>query len=135
MRRMRAGVGVQPFPSGFRTEDVTSEGAGDMWAPLAAALAQNHTVVVPDLRGMGLSSHPEAGYDKKTQGRDVARMLDTLKIQRADVVGHDIGNMVAYAFAAQHPQRVVRLILADAPLPGIGPWDEITRSPLLCISI
>ena len=150
---MRAGVGVQPFPSGFRTEDVTSEGAtihvrvsgqgpavvmlhgfgdtGDMWAPLAAALAQNHTVVVPDLRGMGLSSHPEAGYDKKTQGRDVARMLDTLKIQRADVVGHDIGNMVAYAFAAQHPQRVVRLVLADAPLPGIGPWDEITRSPLL----
>jgi len=153
MRRMRAGVGVQPFPSGFRTEGVTSEGAtihvrvggqgpavvmlhgfgdtGDMWAPLAAALAQKHTVVAPDLRGMGLSSHPEAGYDKKTQGRDVARMLDTLKIEKANVVGHDIGNMVAYAFAAQYPQRVVRLVLTDAPLPGVGPWDEITRSPLL----
>jgi pimeloyl-ACP methyl ester carboxylesterase len=150
---MRAGLGVQPFPSGFRTEEITSEGAtihirvggqgpavvmlhgfadtGDMWVPLAAALAPRRTVVVPDLRGMGLSSRPEAGYDKKTQGRDVARVLDALKIQRADVVAHDIGNMVAYAFAGQYPQRVVRLVLMDAPLPGIGPWDEITRSPLL----
>jgi pimeloyl-ACP methyl ester carboxylesterase len=150
---MRAGLCVQPFPSGFRTEEITSEGAtihirvggqgpavvmlhgfadtGDMWVPLAAALAPRRTVVVPDLRGMGLSSHPEAGYDKKTQGRDVARVLDTLKIQKADVVAHDIGNMVAYAFAGQYPQRVVRLVLMDAPLPGIGPWDEITRSPLL----
>jgi pimeloyl-ACP methyl ester carboxylesterase len=150
---MRAGLGVQPFPSGFRTEEITSEGAtihirvggqgpavvmlhgfadtGDMWVPLAAALAPRRTVVVPDLRGMGLSSHPEAGYDKKTQGRDVARVLDALKIQKADVVAHDIGNMVAYAFARQYPQRVVRLVLMDAPLPGIGPWDEITRSPLL----
>jgi len=150
---MRAGLGVQPFPPGFRTEEITSEGAtihirvggqgpavvmlhgfadtGDMWVPLAAALAPRRTVVVPDLRGMGLSSHPEAGYDKKTQGRDVARVLDALKIQRADVVAHDIGNMVAYAFAGQYPQRVVRLVLMDAPLPGIGPWDEITRSPLL----
>jgi len=150
---MRAGLGVQPFPSGFRTEEITSEGAtihirvggqgpavvmlhgfadtGDMWVPLAAALAPRRTIVVPDLRGMGLSSHPEAGYDKKTQGRDVARVLDALKIQRADVVAHDIGNMVAYAFAGQYPQRVVRLVLMDAPLPGIGPWDEITRSPLL----
>jgi pimeloyl-ACP methyl ester carboxylesterase len=104
---------------------------GDMWAPLAAALAPQHTVVVPDLRGMGLSSHPEGGYDKKTQGRDVARVLDTLEIQRADVVAHDIGNMVGYAFAAQYPERVRRFVLMDAPLPGIGPWDEITRSPLL----
>lgn len=104
---------------------------GDMWAPLAAALAPERTVVVPDLRGMGLSSHPDAGYDKKTQGRDVARVLDTLTIQTSDVVAHDIGNMVAYAFAAQYPQRVARFVVMDAPLPGIGPWDEITRSPLL----
>src|SRR5689334_1043753 len=153
MRRMRAGLGVQPFPSGFRTEEIISEGAtihirvggqgpavvmlhgfadtGDMWVPLAAALAPRRTVVVPDLRGMGLSSHPEHGYDKKTQGRDVARVLDALKIEKADVVAHDIGNMVAYAFAAQYPHRVTRLVLMDAPLPGIGPWDDITRSPLL----
>ena len=104
---------------------------GDMWAPLAAALAPERTVVAPDLRGMGLSSHPEGGYDKKTQGRDVARVLDKLKIQRADIVAHDIGNMVAYAFAAEYRERVGRFVVMDAPLPGIGPWEEITRSPLL----
>ena len=104
---------------------------GDMWAPLAAPLAPEHTVVAPDLRGMGLSSHPEGGYDKATQGRDVARILDALRIEKADVVAHDIGNMVGYAFAAQFPERVVRLVVIDAPLPGIGPWEEITRSPLL----
>jgi pimeloyl-ACP methyl ester carboxylesterase len=145
--------GVQPFPSGFRTEQINSDGAtihvrlggngpavvmlhgfadtGDMWAPLAAALAPERTLVVPDLRGMGLSSHPEGGYDKKTQGGDVVRVLDTLGIRTADIVAHDIGTMVGYAFAAQYPYRVVRLVVMDAPLPGIGPWDEITRSPLL----
>jgi len=146
-------TGVQPFPSDFSTHEIKAEGAtihvrvgghgpavimlhgfgdtGDMWAPLAAALAPDHTVIAPDLRGMGLSSHPEGGYGKKTQGGDVARVLDGLRIQKADVVTHDIGNMVGYAFAAQYPDRVVRLVVMDAPLPGIGPWDEITRSPLL----
>ena len=150
---MSATVGLQPFPPDFRIEQIKSDGAtihvriggqgpavvmlhgfadtGDMWAPLAAALAPRRTVVVPDLRGMGLSSHPDVGYDKKTQGRDVARVLDTLTIQKSDVVAHDIGNMVAYAFAAQYPQRVTRFVVMDAPLPGIGPWDEIIRSPLL----
>jgi pimeloyl-ACP methyl ester carboxylesterase len=104
---------------------------GDMWARLATALAPEHTVVVPDLRGMGLSSHPEGGYDKKTQAGDVAGVLDALSIAKADIVTHDIGNMVGYAFAAQHPARVARFVAMDAPLPGIGPWDEITRSPLL----
>jgi pimeloyl-ACP methyl ester carboxylesterase len=144
---------VQSFPPGFRTQDIAVDGAtihvrvggegpavvmlhgfgdtGDMWAPLAAALIGDHTVVVPDLRGMGLSSHPPGGYDKKTQGTDIARVLDALKIERADLVTHDIGNMVGYAFAAQYPARVARFVLMDAPLPGIGPWDEIVRSPLL----
>src|SRR5712675_665538 len=88
-----AGADVPPFPPGFRTQDMKTDGAvlhvrigghgsailmlhgfgdtGDMWAPLAAAMAQDHTIVAPDLRGMGLSSHPETGYDKKTQGRDM----------------------------------------------------------------
>jgi pimeloyl-ACP methyl ester carboxylesterase len=144
---------VQSFPPGFRTQDIAVDSAtihvrvggegpavvmlhgfgdtGDMWAPLAAALIGDHTVVVPDLRGMGLSSHPPGGYDKKTQGTDIARVLDALKIERADLVTHDIGNMVGYAFAAQYPARVARFVLMDAPLPGIGPWDEIVRSPLL----
>ena len=104
---------------------------GDMWAPLAAEMAKDHTVVVPDLRGMGLSSHPAGGYDKKTQAGDVAAVLDKLGIQRADLVTHDIGNMVGYAFAAQFPDRVTRWVAMDAPLPGIGNWDKIVLSPLL----
>jgi pimeloyl-ACP methyl ester carboxylesterase len=148
-----ARAGVQPFPSGFRTQEIQTDGAtihvrvggqgpaivmlhgfgdtGDMWAPLAKALAQEHTIVVPDLRGMGLSSHPEGGYDKKTQAGDVARVLDLLNIQQVELVTHDIGNMVGYAFAAQYPDRVTRWVVLDAPLPGIGPWDEIIRSPAL----
>jgi len=144
---------MQSFPPGFRTQQVETDGAtihvrvggqgpavvmlhgfgdtGDMWAPLAAVLAQGHTMVVPDLRGMGLSSHPETGYDKKTQGRDIAHVLDVLKIEKADLVTHDIGNMVGYALAAQWPDRITRWVVMDAPLPGIGPWDEIIRSPAL----
>jgi pimeloyl-ACP methyl ester carboxylesterase len=102
-----------------------------MWAPLAADLARDHQVVVPDLRGLGLSSKPAGGFDKKTQAGDVAGVLDTLKIDQADLVTHDIGNMVGYAFAALHPQRVRRFVLIDAPLPGVGPWEEILKNPLL----
>jgi pimeloyl-ACP methyl ester carboxylesterase len=148
-----AAAEVKRFPAGFSTQEIATDGAtihvrvggqgpavvllhgfgdtGDMWAPVASALAKDHSVVVPDLRGMGLSSHPETGYDKKTQARDVAQVLDRLKIDKAALVTHDIGNMVGYAFAAQFPDRVTRWVIIDAPLPGIGPWDEITRSPLL----
>jgi pimeloyl-ACP methyl ester carboxylesterase len=94
-------------------------------------LARDHTVVVPDLRGMGLSSKPAGGFDKKKQAGDVAGVLDELKIDRADLVTHDIGNMVGYAFAAQYPDRVTRFVLIDAPLPGVGPWEEILKNPLL----
>ena len=104
---------------------------GDMWAPMAADFAADHTVVVPDLRGLGLSSKPEGGFDKKTQAGDVRGVLDELKIERADLVTHDIGNMVGYAFAAQYPERVRRFVLIDAPLPGVGPWEEILKNPLL----
>jgi pimeloyl-ACP methyl ester carboxylesterase len=104
---------------------------GDMWAPLAADLVADRTVVVPDLRGMGLSARPDGGYDKKTQGRDIAGLLDALGTERADLITHDIGNMVGYAFAAQYPTRVASFIAMDAPLPGIGPWEEVLKSPLL----
>jgi pimeloyl-ACP methyl ester carboxylesterase len=80
---------------------------------------------------MGLSSKPNGGFDKKTQGGDVAGVLDALKIDRADLVTHDIGNMVGYAFAAQYPDRVKRFVPIDAPLPGVGPWEEILKNPLL----
>jgi pimeloyl-ACP methyl ester carboxylesterase len=102
-----------------------------MWVPLAVDLARDHTVLVPDVRGLGLSSKPAGGFDKKTQAGDVAGVLDAMQVSRADVVAHDIGNMVAFAFAAQQPERVTRLVLIDAPVPGVGPWEEIVKNPLL----
>jgi pimeloyl-ACP methyl ester carboxylesterase len=144
---------VPPFPVGFRTQTIETNGAaihvrvggsgpavvllhgyaetGDMWAPLAEDLARDRTVVVPDLRGLGLSSKPGSGFDKKTQAGDVAGVLDALKIDRAELVAHDIGNMVGFAFAMLYPERVMRLVLIDAPVPGIGPWEEILKNPLL----
>jgi pimeloyl-ACP methyl ester carboxylesterase len=74
---------------------------GDMWAPVVRVLVKDHFIVVPDLRGMGLSSHPEGGYEKKTQARDIAAALDRFNLEKATLVTHDIGNMVGYAFAAQ----------------------------------
>nr|WP_256584977.1 MULTISPECIES: alpha/beta hydrolase [unclassified Pseudomonas] len=144
---------VTPFPASFRIQDIPVEGVtlhvrvggkgpavvllhgfgdtGDMWAPLAADLARDHTVVVPDLRGMGLSSIPDSGYDKKTQAGDIRAVLAALGIEHSVVIGHDIGTMVAYAYAARYPQRTDRLVVMDAPVPGIPPWNEIVRSPML----
>ena len=148
-----AAAQVQPFPASFRTQEIETNGVtlharvggkgpavvllhgygetGDMWAPLATALMHDHTVIVPDLRGMGLSSHPAGGYDKKTQGEDISGLLDALHIGKVELVTHDIGNMVGYAFAAEHPDRVTKFALLDAPLPGVGPWEEILKNPLL----
>ncbi|MBS0518643.1 MAG: alpha/beta hydrolase [Proteobacteria bacterium] len=103
----------------------------EMWGPLAAKLAATRTVIAPDLRGMGHSARPATGYDKKTQAQDIAGLLDALNVERADLVTHDIGNMVGYALAALHPARITRFVIMDAPLPGIGPWEEITRSHAL----
>jgi thiosulfate reductase cytochrome b subunit len=99
--------------------------------PLAIVLAKDHTVIVPDLRGIGMSDHPDTGYTKKNQAVDIAGVMDALKVQKADLVTHDIGNMVSYALAAQYPDRVMRWVVIDAPLPGIGDWDNIVRSPML----
>jgi pimeloyl-ACP methyl ester carboxylesterase len=102
---------------------------GDMWVPLAEPLAKDHTVIVPDLRGMGLSSHPESGYEKTAQARDLAAILDQLGIQEFALVTHDIGNMVGYALAALYRQRVTKWVVMDAPLPGIGHWDDQLKNP------
>src|SRR5215813_3024280 len=144
---------VQPFPGGFHTQMVKTNGTslfvrvggkgpaavllhgfgdtGDMWAPLAADLAKDHTVVVPDLRGMGLSEHPDSGYTKKNQALDIVGVMDALGVRSAALVTHDIGNMVGYALATQYRNRISRWVVIDAPLPGIGNWDTIVRSPLL----
>ena len=141
------------FPANFQTQEIQTDGAtihvrvggqgpavvlihgfgftGDMWAPMAAELARDHRVVVPDLRGMGLSSHPAVGYDKKTQAADIRSVLTQLGIDHAAIVGHDIGATVAYAYAARYPDKTDRLVMMDAPVPGIPPWDEIVRNPAL----
>jgi pimeloyl-ACP methyl ester carboxylesterase len=144
---------VTPFPATVRVQDIATNGAvihvrvgghgpavvllhgygdtGDMWAPMAVDLERDYTVIVPDLRGLGLSSKPAGGFDKKTQGGDVAGVMEALGVKRADLVTHDIGNMVGFAFAAQHPDRVSRFVPIDAPIPGVGPWEEILKNPLL----
>ena len=149
----RAHAGAFDFPAGFETRDIAVNGTtlhvryggkgpavvllhgygetGDMWVPLAADLARDHTVIVPDLRGLGLSAKPAGGFDKKTQAGDVAGVLDALKVQRVMLVTHDIGNMVGFAFAALNRDRVSSFVLIDAPVPGIGPWEEILKNPLL----
>src|SRR6202045_2879587 len=101
----------------------------DSWAPLATDLIKDHTVVVPDLRGIGRSSKPEGGYDKKTQAKDVRAVVVGLGYDKTFVVAHDIGNMVAYAYAATYPEKVERLVVMDAPIPGIEPWSEILQNP------
>jgi pimeloyl-ACP methyl ester carboxylesterase len=150
---MPAMTNMQAFPADFRTQNIQVNGTtlyvrigghgpavvllhgygetGDMWTSMAADFERDHQVIVPDLRGLGLSSKPAGGFDKKTQAGDVAGVLTVLGVDQIDLVAHDIGNMVAFQFAAQHPDRVRRLVLIDAPVPGVGPWEEILKNPLL----
>lgn len=148
-----ARAAVPDFPASFRALDIPANGTtihvriggsgpavvllhgygetGDMWAPLAADLVRDHTVIVPDLRGLCLSAQVAEGFTKANQAKDVGAVLDNLGVGPVDVVAHDIGNMVAFAFAAAYRQRTTRLVMMDAPVPGIGPWEEILKSPLL----
>jgi len=96
-----------------------------MWLPIMPLLAKNHTVIVPDLRGAGDSSKPESGYDKKNMAVDIHDLTSSLGFNRASIVGHDIGLMVAYAYAAQFPQATERVVLMDAFLPGVGNWKDV----------
>jgi pimeloyl-ACP methyl ester carboxylesterase len=147
----RALAEVKPFSANFRARDMAVTGGtlhvrtggsgpavlmlhgfgdtGDMWQPLGEVLVKDHTVIVPDLRGMGLSSHPEGGYEKTSQARDIAKILDELKVGRFSLITHDIGNMVGYALAAQFPDRVARWAVMDAPLPGLGTWEQLLLNP------
>ncbi len=96
-----------------------------MWRPLIPELAKTHTIIAPDLRGFGHSSKPEGGYDKKTMAQDIHALAASLGYPRAGIVGHDIGLMVAYAYAAQYPSEVDRIVLMDAFLPGVGDWTRV----------
>lgn len=96
-----------------------------MWRPLIVELAKTHTVMAPDLRGFGASAKPTSGYTKKVMAQDIHALATSLGLRSASVVGHDIGLMVAYAYAAQHPTEVNRIVLMDAFLPGVGDWTNV----------
>lgn len=96
-----------------------------MWQPLMRELAARHVVIAPDLRGAGGSSKPAGGYDKKTMAQDIHALVQSLGYPKVKIVGHDIGLMVAYAYAAQYPDQVESVVLMDAFLPGVGDWTKV----------
>jgi len=124
---LKAGTGTRPL--------VLVHGFGDtshMWIPLFEEFGKDFTVIAPDLRGLGDSSRPAAGYDKKTLAVDIHELVESLGYQKIDLVGHDIGLMVAYAYAAQFPSEVEKLALLEAPIPGVGDvWEKVYTTPAL----
>lgn len=114
---------------------VLIHGFGDtshMWIPLFDEFGKDYTIIAPDMRGLGDSSRPESGYDKKTIAKDIHELVRSLGYQEVNVVGHDIGLMVAYAYAAQYSNEVEKLALLDAPIPGIGDiWEKVYTTPAL----
>jgi pimeloyl-ACP methyl ester carboxylesterase len=124
---LKAGTGKKPL--------VVIHGFGEtslMWIPLFEDFGKDYTIIAPDLRGLGDSSRPASGYDKKTAAVDIRELVKSLGYERIDLVGHDIGLMVAYAYAAQYPSEVEKLALLEAPIPGIGAvWEQIYTNPLL----
>src|SRR5438034_5642090 len=122
------GVRLHYFVGGKGSPVVLLHGYAEtshMWLPIMPRLAKNHTVIVPDLRGAGDSSKPESGYDKKNMAVDIHELTSNLGFNRVSIVGHDIGLMIAYAYAAQFPQATERAVLMDAFLPGVGDWKDV----------
>ncbi len=144
-------VSAADFGTGFKTEVVAIDGgtvsvsvggsgppvvlihgyaeSSRMWKPLAKVLAPRFTVLAPDLPGIGASSIPKTGIDMKTSAERVHAAVNALGFKKVRVVGHDIGLMVAYAYAAMYPQEVEKLALMDAFLPGVGEWRAVYDNP------
>ncbi len=102
-----------------------------MWKPIIPLLAQRFTVIAPDLPGIGDSDIPAGGLDMKSAAIRIHDLAKSLGVQHAEVVGHDIGLMVAYAYAAQFPSEVSKLVLMDAFLPGVAGWEAIYNNPAI----
>ena len=102
-----------------------------MWIPIIPVLAERFTVIAPDLPGIGESSIPADGLDMKSAAKRIHALAAALGVKKARVVGHDIGLMVAYAYAAQFPEETEKLVLMDAFLPGVGDWRSIYDNPSL----
>lgn len=97
-----------------------------MWNRLLPELSKHFTVIAPDLRGVGESGRPAGGYDKKTMATDMHELMKSLGYKSLNLAGHDIGLMVAYAYAAQYPAEIKKVALMDALLPGVEPvWSQV----------
>jgi pimeloyl-ACP methyl ester carboxylesterase len=100
-----------------------------MWKPIIPLLAQRFTVIAPDLPGIGDSAIPNAGLDMKNAAISMHALVRSLGVEKTEVVGHDIGLMVAYAYAAQFPAEVTKLVVMDAFLPGVAGWEDVYNNP------
>jgi pimeloyl-ACP methyl ester carboxylesterase len=100
-----------------------------MWRPIMPLLAEKFTVIAPDLPGIGDSEIPKAGLDMKSAAISIHALVKSLGIEKARVVGHDIGLMVAYAYAAQFPGETEKLAVMDAFLPGVAGWEDVYNNP------
>jgi pimeloyl-ACP methyl ester carboxylesterase len=128
------GVKLHYMTAGHGTPLILLHGYAEtslMWKPIIPALAERFMVIAPDLPGIGDSSIPPDGLDMKTAAIRIHALARWLGVQKAEVVGHDIGLMVAYAYAAQFPTEVKKLVLMDAFLPGVGEWEAIYNNPAL----
>src|SRR5580692_7101520 len=100
-----------------------------MWRPIIPVLAKRFTVIAPDLPGIGDSDIPANGLDMKSAAIRIHGLAKSLGVQKAEVVGHDIGLMVAYAYAAQFPSETEKLAVLDAFLPGVAGWEDVYNNP------
>src|SRR5580658_4604171 len=100
-----------------------------MWRPIFPLLDDKFTVIAPDLPGIGDSEIPKDGLDMKTAAIRIHALAKSLGVEKARVVGHDIGLMVAYAYAAQFPTETEKLIVMDAFLPGVAGWEDVYNNP------
>jgi pimeloyl-ACP methyl ester carboxylesterase len=126
------GIGIHYLSAGHGPTVVLLHGYAEtsrMWRPIIPRLARQFTVIAPDLPGIGDSDIPRDGLDMKTAAVRIHDLVKSLGVQRARVVGHDIGLMVAYAYATQFPGETEKLVLMDAPLPGIAGWEKVYNDP------
>ena len=128
------GVGIHYLTAGSGPAIVLLHGYAEtsrMWRPIIPRLAGKFTVIAPDLPGIGDSDIPTEGLDMKSAAMRIHSLVRSLGVQKARVVGHDIGLMVAYAYAALYPTEVEKLVLMDAFLPGVEGWEAIYNNPNL----
>jgi pimeloyl-ACP methyl ester carboxylesterase len=126
------GVKLHYMTAGHGTPLILLHGYAEtslMWKPIIPVLAERFTVIAPDLPGIGDSDIPTDGLDMKSAAIRIHDLAKSIGVQKAEVVGHDIGLMVAYAYAAQFPSEVTKLVLMDAFLPGVEGWEAVYNNP------